>query len=71
MELHKRMELIETLLKVADLGRVVPGNPRKEKLGKCIWTDMEGNKRCSDFWTKSQSDQILGKFYPYSYEGIN
>ena len=71
MKFHKRVELIETLLKVSELERVLPENPRKEKLGKCIWTDFDGNKRCNDFWTQSQSDQVFGKFYPYRYESIN
>ena len=71
MEMFKRIELIETLIKVSELDHTQPGNPGKEKLGKCIWTDLDGNRRCNDFWTRVQSDQVRGTFYPYSYEGIN
>jgi hypothetical protein len=63
MELQERIELAKTLLKIAELNVSETTEQKNEKLGKCIWIDLEGNKRCNSSWTEFQAKQVFGKFY--------
>lgn len=67
MELQQRIELAKTLLQIAKWENEPSCKPEKsEQLGKCIWTDLDGYKRCDQYWTEFQAQKVLGQFYPYN-----
>jgi hypothetical protein len=64
MQLENRIHIIKLLIEVTKMEQAttIEEVKKNNSIGKCIWIDLDGNKRCSN-WTESQLQFLPGRFY--------